>query len=243
MLDYYTIAEGIPEYINMLEDAQRKLERANLPMSNDQLVAIASTSVLAANDFPRTTEEWEALPPASKTWAAWKTRYRTAHTARKRQLLAAGAGHAGDRVGAANAAIGGEDDPIPPDTFTRLDGYLDNLAAAATTERTTLTQLIENNATLTASVTSLTASVAALSAAYTLLVGKQGPAAVPAVPRPASTAPRNRLDPTGYCWTHGYRVTKGHTSATCKTPMEGHKTAATRNNTMGGSTANKNNAT
>jgi len=240
MLGFYTTAEGIPEYINMLEEAQRKLGRANLPMSNDQLVAIASTSVLAANDFPRTTEEWEALPPANKTWAEWKTRYRTAHIARKRQLLATG--HAGDRMGAANAAIGGEDEPIPPDTFARLDGYLDNLAAAATTKRTTLTQLIENNATLTASVTSLTASVAALSAAYTLLAGKPAPAT--AVPKPASTAPRNtRLDPTGYCWTHGYRVMKGHTSATCKTPMEGHKTAATRNNTMGGSMANKGNST
>jgi hypothetical protein len=52
MLGYYTTAEGIPEYINMLEEAQRKLERANLPMLDDQLVAIASTSVLAANDFP-----------------------------------------------------------------------------------------------------------------------------------------------------------------------------------------------
>ena len=144
-------------------------------------------------------------------------------------------------MGAANVAIGGEDEPIPPDTFARLDGYLDNLAAAATTERTTLMQLIENNATLTASVTSLTASVAALSAAYMLLAGKPAPAA--AVPKPASTAPRNRLDPTGYCWTHGYCVMKGHTSATCKTPMEGHKTAATRNNTMGGSTANKGNST
>ena len=150
------------------------------------------------------------------------------------------AGHAGDHVGAANAAIGGEEEPIPPDTFARLDGYLDNLAAAATTEHTTLAQL---NATLTANVTSLTASVASLAAAYTLLAGKPAPTA-PSVPKLASTAPRtNHLDPTGYCWTHGYRVTKGHTSATCKTPMEGHKTAATRNNTMGGSTANKSNAT
>jgi hypothetical protein len=152
------------------------------------------------------------------------------------------AGQSGDRVGAANAAIGGEDDHIPPDTFARLDGYLDNLAAAATTECTTLAQLIENNATLTANVTSLTASLATLASAYTLLAGKAAPTA-PTAPKLANANPRSRLDPMGYCWTHGYRMMKGHTSATCKAPMEGHKTAATRNNTMGGSMANKSNTT
>jgi hypothetical protein len=62
MMGYYNIAEGIPEYIDMLEEAQRKLARANLPMSDDQLLAIASTSVLASGHFPRPTDEWEALP-------------------------------------------------------------------------------------------------------------------------------------------------------------------------------------
>jgi hypothetical protein len=79
MLGYYTAADGIPEYINMLEEAQRKLAQANLPMSDTQLVAIASTLVLAANDFPRTTEEWEVLPPANKTWVAWNTVQPTPH--------------------------------------------------------------------------------------------------------------------------------------------------------------------
>ncbi len=32
----------------------------------------------------------------------------------------------------ANAVMGGEDATISPDTFTRLDGYQDNLPAAAT---------------------------------------------------------------------------------------------------------------
>ena len=141
-----------------------------------------------------------------------------------------------------NAAIGGEDETIPQDTFVRLDGYLDNLAAAATTEHTTLATLIKNNATLMANVTSLTASLATLTSAYMLLAGQAAHTA-PTAPKPANANARNCLDPTGYCWTHGYRVTKGHNSTTCKTPMEGHKTATTCNNTMGGSKANKSNAT
>ena len=232
MMGYYAIAEGIPEYINMLEEAQRKLARAQLQMPDAQLLAIASTAILASDHFPRPTDEWEALPPANKTWAAWKTHYRAAHIARKQQLLAAGA-----HMGSANAVMEIDEDPITADTFARLDGYLDNLAAAATTERTTLTQLIENNATLTASVASLTASVAALTTAFTLLGNGAPPpqAATPATRRP----PHASLDPTGYCWTHGYRVKRGHSSATCTNKKEGHKDNATRANIMGGSTTNK----
>jgi hypothetical protein len=42
-----------------------------------------------------------------------------------------------------------------------------------------------------------------------------------------------------YCWSHGYKVGKTHTSRTCYTPQPGHKTEATRANNMGGSQANK----
>ncbi len=57
MMGFYGQAEGIPEYINMLEEAQRKLARANLPMSDAQLLAIASTAILASEHFPRPTDK------------------------------------------------------------------------------------------------------------------------------------------------------------------------------------------
>eukprot|EP00804_Cyclotella_cryptica_P018733 CCRYP_007225-RA/>CCRYP_007225-RA protein AED:0.88 eAED:0.42 QI:0/-1/0/1/-1/1/1/0/215 len=56
-LGFYATADGIPEYINMLEAAQRKLVQANLPMSDDQLLAIASTAVLASNHFLHPTDD------------------------------------------------------------------------------------------------------------------------------------------------------------------------------------------
>lgn len=83
--------------------------------------------------------------------------------------------------GIANTVTAAEDTTISPDTFTWLNGYLDNLAAAVTTECTTLAQLIENNATLTANVTLLMASVASLTAAYTILTAGSN---VPNVAKP-----------------------------------------------------------
>jgi hypothetical protein len=42
-----------------------------------------------------------------------------------------------------------------------------------------------------------------------------------------------------YCWTHGYKVGRTHTSLTCTTCNPGHKTEATWADNMGGSQANK----
>mmetsp|Transcript_19267 Transcript_19267/g.39612 ORF Transcript_19267/g.39612 Transcript_19267/m.39612 type:complete len:85 (+) Transcript_19267:153-407(+) len=46
---------------------------------------------------------------------------------------------------------------------------------------------------------------------------------------------RRPLDPKGYFWRHGFRVSFRHGGYTCTTPAEGHKKEAKRGNTMGGS--------
>jgi hypothetical protein len=44
---------------------------------------------------------------------------------------------------------------------------------------------------------------------------------------------------SNYCWTHGYKVGKTHTSLTCNTTKPGHKAEANRAKNMGGSQANR----
>ena len=229
MLAYYAAAEGIPEYINMLEDAQRKAQRAAMPIADVQLVAIASTAVLGSQQYPRATEDWEALATSAKTWTAWKKAYRAAHIARKRQLLASGTS---EPFGGAHAAS-----TLPPEgTLDRLDGYLDNLANAATQEKSTFAQLVANNA-------SLTTSFEALAAAYASLAGRPAPAATAPPAPPTTRAPRTaravNYATNGYCWSHGYKVGKTHSSITCNAKADGHQAGATRANIMGGSTLNK----
>jgi hypothetical protein len=36
-----------------------------------------------------------------------------------------------------------------------------------------------------------------------------------------------------YCWSHGYQVSKSHTSATCNMKKSGHQDTANKSNTMG----------
>jgi hypothetical protein len=92
MHNYYTQADGIPQYINMLEDAQKKATRAGMPIANVELVMMASAAVLAAQHFPRKVDGWEGLPSASFTWTAWKTAFRLAHVKHQQQILALGGG-------------------------------------------------------------------------------------------------------------------------------------------------------
>ena len=66
----------MPVYINMLENDQRKLIIINLPLSNATILAMETIAVFALQDYSDESCEWELNPKATKTWAAWKLRYR-----------------------------------------------------------------------------------------------------------------------------------------------------------------------
>ncbi len=53
MHQYYLQADGIPQYIIMLEDAQKKVKRAGMPIADIELVMMALAAVLATQHFPR----------------------------------------------------------------------------------------------------------------------------------------------------------------------------------------------
>jgi hypothetical protein len=92
------------------------------------LTILASTPLLAANTFPRTTELWEELDPAYKTWAAWKTAYLAAHKKRTNRLCAT---EGADYLGGANSA---HTTTLNPSLLDSINNALDNLASAASNE-------------------------------------------------------------------------------------------------------------
>ena len=220
MHQYYTQADGIPQYIIMLEDAQKKAKRAGMPIADVELVMMASAAVLAAQHFPREVDDWEGLPAASRTWPAWKTAFRLAHLKRQRQILASGGG---EPLGGAHGVT---PSGLPP-TMDRLESALDNLALAATNDRTVLEQLTAANLALTTTVATLTATNKKLA--------DKAKSGTPGAPAKSTRNPY----PGNYCWTHGHRIGKDHTSATCGNKAAGHKDDATLSNTMGGSEKDK----
>jgi hypothetical protein len=70
MHGYYAQADGIPQYIIMLEEAQKEAKRAGMPIADIELVMMALAAVLAVQHFPRKVNDWEGLPGNSRSWAA-----------------------------------------------------------------------------------------------------------------------------------------------------------------------------
>ena len=101
MHQYHLEHEGIPEYINALEDTQKMvaLSNASNTIAEGTLLLIASTSIQKSQRFPRANEKWEDLTKDTQTWDAWKVLYNDAH-AKARMNNSALKGQ--DQFGAAN---------------------------------------------------------------------------------------------------------------------------------------------
>jgi hypothetical protein len=131
------------------------------------------------------------------------------------------AAHAGFH--SANAAMTHTEDHMAEATI----GALANLATATAADRGVVAALTQANTRL---VKQLEETSSELRELKDLLHQEQ----------------RDRRDPrtsnataNNYCWTHGYKVGKTHTSLTCNTCNPGHKAEDTRADNMGGSQANK----
>jgi hypothetical protein len=157
----------------------------------------------------------------------WKVAFCLAHLKCQRQLQASGGS---EPLGGAHSVL-----PAPPVSIDRLGTALDNLALAAANDTTVLQQLTVANLALTTSKATLTAANKKLSEALAKV-----PTTTPRSPgTPGTPRVPNKPFPENYCWTHGHRISKLHTSATCGNKAAGHKDAATASNTMGGSKADK----
>ncbi len=94
-------------------------------------------------DYKKETVEWEGHSAAIKTWSKWKQAYLTAY-ARGVNLQRAGAIDEPFSRAANLVTL-----PAAHDLMDAFAGSLDNLALAATTDKTTVQQLTLANLSLT----------------------------------------------------------------------------------------------
>ena len=168
----------MPEYVNRIEEEQRKSIRASLTIDKKWLAAIATGSLLAAGSFPKHRPDWDSLPRANKTWTAWKTAFRSHQlTLEREQRFTGERSNVFGSASAATALHGITDATARPSVHTSpdvlafhaasgpsshandlalqaLDGQLDRMDDAATNSGTTLSQLTEANARLASATSS-----------------------------------------------------------------------------------------
>ena len=68
MQTYYEDIEGIPNYINKLEDAQKQSNRAGNPITDPTLLLFTANAMLRTDRFPWANEIWEELPISDRNW-------------------------------------------------------------------------------------------------------------------------------------------------------------------------------
>jgi hypothetical protein len=96
MTQYYVQADGIPQFIIMMVDAQKKAKQAGMPIADVKLVMMASAAILATQHFPREMNDWEGLPAINHMRRTWKVAFCLAHLKRQCQLQASGGGPVGN---------------------------------------------------------------------------------------------------------------------------------------------------
>ena len=68
MKTLFSDAEGIPQFINAMEEAQRKYKRAKLVINDKYLHAVALKSLLQSGEYETETREWSKIPEDEQTW-------------------------------------------------------------------------------------------------------------------------------------------------------------------------------
>ena len=174
--------------------------------------------VSALGNIPMHANNGEEKKQIEKTWANFKTFFESEYQELREQqkLTTKGAGyHTANMV---------------TESGKEIADALEHLAMAANPDKSTITLLTEANAKFVQTVAELSATIAKLTLT---------PSAKVTTP-PGKNPPTRNWYANGYCWTHGFKVTVGHTSATCKSKGEVHQDESNRSNPKGGSTWNKN---
>jgi hypothetical protein len=178
-------------------------------------------------------KEWRRRPIANRTWPQFKTFFANEYNDLKEQQKLNNNQH---NFHGANNTID-------------LTTAIDSLGMAATSDRDVITQLTLTNKQLVQTNQQLTdehtRALAELAQHKTPMPYKPTLTIKTPTPHNGTRPPFDHaawllsLDPQGYCWSHGYKVARGHNSKDCKGKIPGHQDGATRTNTMGGSEKGK----
>ncbi|KAL7480758.1 hypothetical protein ACHAW6_006418 [Cyclotella cf. meneghiniana] len=159
--------------------------------------------------------ERRRLPAIQHTWLNWKNHWTAAFNEQQDISCLTG----GTVMSQANATV--DDAQWSAQMITSLD----NLANAKVQKNDTVEKLVVANKQLMDTITKLQEVKAKLLNIIQQMAGNH-----PRTTQHHTATPR--FEPNGYCHTHGYKVSVGHNSKTCKSKKTGHQDEATQQNTI-----------
>jgi hypothetical protein len=232
MTNFYSgINLGLPLaiYTRKQEKCQVFTANAGVFISKETMITTGTKHALACSNMTLAWRKRKLFPPINHTWPNWKAHWTAAFT----EMCDINHMTAGNTGFGANQATKLEQ-------AQQMASSLKNLANITIQKNTTIENLVATNATLTKGITDIQLSIARMFASGV----PTSPAPSPTPMTEARVHPSHRSntkpawDKVKYCWTHGYKVKVGHTSATCLSRKTSHHPGATRANIMGGNIHN-----
>ena len=214
--------QAIDVYLKRLEDCCVLADDAGVPYTIEQLLSTAYFGIQSTGLYRHELKEWRKLPEANRTWPNFKDFFSEAYQDLQDDMKFTA------REGNYHSANNVTSDS---NKMSEISDALNNLALAATADKSTFQQLLTENSDLKLRLSQLENKLTQLVADTTDKESKR---------KKKRAEYEARLNPNGYCHSCGYKVVYGHDSMTCRCPKEGHKREATRANPMGGSTRNNN---
>jgi hypothetical protein len=202
------------------EDCADYSESVYVPIGPSQQIIVGYAKIFETGHFMSACRRWNEKRATEKTWTYFKSHFAAAHRQHK-QMQGETAAHAGFH--SAKAAMTHNEDQMAEASI----GALANLATATASDRGVVAALTQASSRLVKQLKRNSSELRELKA----LLHQE---------RRDKRVPRNgNATANNYCWTHGYKNGKTHTSLTCNTRNAGHKAESTRSENMGGSHANK----
>jgi hypothetical protein len=178
-----------------IQDCADYYEAGGVLTSHPQHINVGYTKIFATGHFMSACCRWNEKPTAGKTWTQLKSHFAAAHPQHK-QMQGESAATAGYH--SANAAMTQNEDQMAEATM----GALANLATATAADRGVVAALTQANSCLAKQLEDNSSELRELKALLNQeRRDKRGP-------RSFNPSSRN------YCWKHGYKVGKTHTSLT-----------------------------
>jgi hypothetical protein len=215
----YDPNQPIETLFQQIQDARAFAVAGGQPYGAAMITNVAYTLVFNTGLYPDACRAWQSRTIAANKWAQFKIDFSTAH--REFRLTNQTAQQSGFH--SANMIIEQVRDVSMQDTAEATA----QLATPTASDRSTVATLTMTNAKLATQLESAHALIAQLKSEIATLKIKIKP--IWQGQRPTRTTNND-----SYCWSHRFKVSKLHTSATCNVRKAGHQETATKVDTMGG---------
>jgi hypothetical protein len=221
--------EPIEVLFEQIEDAMQFAVDAVAPYNVQQVLANALNLVQRTGVYEHAVREWRRLPTPDHTWSNFKHHFADAATDLR-----------DDRRTSNQSGYHAANNALEAFTNDTAEAFA-NLANATVADRSMMADLMATNKELLDQLKHKDSELMTLR----MQLMRRPAAPTPTGPAPTGGAARvkKRYKNENYCWSHGYDVSKAHTSESCTFPKDGHNTSATRTHNLGGSQLHKDRTT